>query len=120
VNRYPGKKSYDKFSRKWGNVQMSARTPDERCQKSIKEETFTAHSLVAKARIDLRVKSVEKSACDQIRWPNCDRGTHHRPAMVIRDVRRYALIEGGETRNRLATPPIEKPMSWVDITRSHW
>jgi hypothetical protein len=39
---------------------------------------------------------------------------------VIRDVRRHALIEGGDTRKRLATPPIEKPMSWVDITRSHW
>lgn len=119
VNRYPGKKSYDRFSRKWGKLQ-SARTPEERCQKPINEETFTAHTLVAKARVDLRVKSVEKSACDQIRWPNCDRGTGHRSAKVIRDVRRHALMEGGETRKRLATPPIENPMSWVDITRSHW
>jgi hypothetical protein len=118
VNRYPGKKSYNRFSRKWGKEQ-SAHTPDERCQKPIKKETFTAHSLIAKARVDLRVKSVEKSACDQIRWPNYNRGTHHRSA-TIRDERRHALIEGGETRKRLATPPIENPMSWVDITRSHW
>lgn len=79
VNKYPGKKSYDGVSREWGNVQ-SARTPDERCQKPIKEETFTAHSSVAKAGVDLRMKSVEKSACDQICWPNWDRGTHHRSA----------------------------------------
>lgn len=26
------------------------------------------------------------------------------------------LIEGGVTRKRLATPPMEKPISWVDIT----
>jgi hypothetical protein len=26
------------------------------------------------------------------------------------------LIEGGETKKRRATPPIENPMSWVDIT----
>lgn len=26
------------------------------------------------------------------------------------------LIEGGVTRKRLAIPPMEKPISWVDIT----
>lgn len=28
----------------------------------------------------------------------------------------YALIDGGATRNLQAIPPIEKPISWVDIT----
>ena len=53
------------------NVQ-GALTPDERRQKPIEEKTFPAHSRIAKSRVNLRVKSVEKSACDQIRWPNCD------------------------------------------------
>jgi hypothetical protein len=30
------------------------------------------------------------------------------------------IIDGGETRKRLQTPPIEKPISWVDMTNSHW
>lgn len=31
-------------------------------------------------------------------------------------VRLSLLMEGGETRNRFAMPPMEKPMSWVDMT----
>lgn len=30
------------------------------------------------------------------------------------------LMEGGCTKNRRAMPPIEKPMSWVDIVSIHW
>lgn len=30
------------------------------------------------------------------------------------------IMDGGATRNRRATPPIENPMSWVDITTNHW
>ena len=30
------------------------------------------------------------------------------------------IIDGGETRNLLAMPPMEKPISWVDITTIHW
>lgn len=29
-------------------------------------------------------------------------------------------MDGGETKKRLATPPIEKPISCVDITTIHW
>ena len=29
-------------------------------------------------------------------------------------------MDGGWTKKRRKTPPIEKPMSWVDITTSHW
>ena len=31
-----------------------------------------------------------------------------------------ALMDGGETRKRRATPPMEKPMSWVLMMTSHW
>jgi hypothetical protein len=36
-------------------------------------------------------------------------------------VTRFAgqIIEGGETRKRLQIPPIEKPISWVDMINSH-
>ena len=30
------------------------------------------------------------------------------------------LIDGGETRNRLEIPPIEKPNNCVDMTNIHW
>jgi hypothetical protein len=30
------------------------------------------------------------------------------------------IIDGGATRKRLQMPPIEKPISWVDMTNSHW
>ena len=30
------------------------------------------------------------------------------------------LIDGGETRNRLAIPPMENPIIWVDMTTNHW
>ena len=30
------------------------------------------------------------------------------------------LMEGGETRNRLAIPPMENPIIWVDMTTNHW
>ena len=33
---------------------------------------------------------------------------------------RDVLMDGGCTRNLRAMPPIEKPMSWVDITTNHW
>lgn len=33
---------------------------------------------------------------------------------------RGQIIDGGDTRKRRAMPPIEKPMSCVDITRNHW
>ncbi len=32
----------------------------------------------------------------------------------------YILIDGGATRNRRVMPPIEKPISCVDMTSSHW
>ena len=37
-------------------------------------------------------------------------------------VTRFAgqIMEGGATRKGLQMPPIEKPISWVDITSSHW
>ena len=55
-----------------GATVQGALTPNERRKKPIKEKTFAAHSRIAKPRVDLRMKCVEKSACDQIRWPNCD------------------------------------------------
>jgi hypothetical protein len=38
------------------------------------------------------------------------------------DVTRFVgqIIDGGATRKRLQIPPIEKPISWVDMTNSHW
>ena len=30
------------------------------------------------------------------------------------------IMDGGATRKRLEMPPIEKPISWVDITSNHW
>ena len=30
------------------------------------------------------------------------------------------IMDGGATRMRLHRPPIEKPISWVDMTSSHW
>lgn len=30
------------------------------------------------------------------------------------------IIDGGSTRKRLQIPQIEKPISWVDMTSSHW
>ena len=30
------------------------------------------------------------------------------------------IIDGGVTRKRLQMPLIEKPISWVDMTNSHW
>ena len=39
-------------------------------------------------------------------------------AQVMRDSGH--IMDGGATRNRLATPPTERPMSWVEMTRSHW
>lgn len=39
-------------------------------------------------------------------------------ADCVRDARSL-LIEGGATRKRRATPPIEKPINWVDITNNH-
>ena len=37
-------------------------------------------------------------------------------------VTRFAgqIIDGGATRKRLQIPPIEKPISCVDMTNSHW
>jgi hypothetical protein len=29
-------------------------------------------------------------------------------------------MDGGATRKRLQMPPIEKPISWVDMTSNHW
>jgi hypothetical protein len=29
------------------------------------------------------------------------------------------IMDGGATRNRLHMPPIEKPISWVDMTSIH-
>ena len=39
-------------------------------------------------------------------------------AQVMRDSGH--IMDGGATRNRLATPPTERPMSCVEMTRSHW
>jgi hypothetical protein len=30
------------------------------------------------------------------------------------------IMDGGATRKRLQMPPIEKPISWVDMTSNHW
>jgi hypothetical protein len=30
------------------------------------------------------------------------------------------IMDGGATRKRLKMPPIEKPISWVDMTSNHW
>jgi hypothetical protein len=30
------------------------------------------------------------------------------------------IMDGGGTRKRLQMPPIEKPISWVDMTSNHW
>ena len=30
------------------------------------------------------------------------------------------LMEGGDTKKRRQMPPMEKPMSCVDMTMSHW
>ena len=30
------------------------------------------------------------------------------------------IIDAGATRMRLKMPQIEKPISWVDMTNSHW
>jgi hypothetical protein len=105
-----------------GGKVPSVRTPDARAEETIKEETLAAHSLVVKTRVDLGVKGVEKRTCDEVRRPNWGIKAH---IILTRDERRLGetvdrLIEGGETRRRLATPPMEKPMSWVDMTRSHW
>lgn len=60
----------DKFNRrKWGKA-PSVRTPDTRGKEAIEEETLSAHPLVVKTRVDLRVKSIEKRACDEVRRPN--------------------------------------------------
>jgi hypothetical protein len=30
------------------------------------------------------------------------------------------IIDAGATRTRWQMPPIEKPISWVDMTNNHW
>ncbi len=30
------------------------------------------------------------------------------------------IMDGGATRKRLQMPPIDKPISWVDMTINHW
>jgi hypothetical protein len=70
VNRYPGKISYEQVQpQKWGKA-PSVRTPDAGGKETIEEESLAAHSRVVKTRVDLRVKSIEKRTCDEVRWPN--------------------------------------------------
>ena len=42
--------------------------------------------------------------------------------LKIAQMARYGghIMDAGATRIRWQMPPIEKPISWVDMTNSHW
>ena len=94
------------------------KVPECPCQPGVGEEPLTTDtSSCPHTSVCLRMEGVEKGTGDEVGRPDCQKMN-----ILNREKRKcvFVLIDGGWTRKRRATPPMEKPMSWVDMTIIQW
>ena len=93
--------------------------PGARPSQCVQEEPFSGKtSSVTHTSVCLRVQGVEERTGNKVGRPN-----YFSKISTMAPLRRlisHLLMDGGWTRKRRAIPPIENPMSWVDITSIHW
>ena len=88
--------------------------PECACCPGIKEEPLTVDtSSCAHTSVCLGMEGVKEGTSDEVGRPDCQKmnvSNGDKKGYV------FVLIDGGWTRKRRPIPPMEKPMSWVDMT----